>query len=154
MFERFSRPARAAVKRAQRVAGEEGAGSVEAEHLLLALTQQASDRTARALHTLGMTDAMVRAALQREFADALLAVGVVGPVGPRPSSGSTTSTPRWGQSAKLTLVRTLQVALDRGHKRIEEHHILLALTHAEAGVIPRVLRTLDISPSDIEAALR
>jgi ATP-dependent Clp protease ATP-binding subunit ClpA len=154
VFERFSRSARATVKRAQRVAAEEGAGSVEAEHLLLALTQQASDRTARALHALSVTDVTVRAALDREFADALRAVGVVAPVGPGPSSGLTTSTPRWGQSAKLALMRTLQVALDRGHKRIEDHHILLALTHAEAGVIPRVLRTLDISASDIEAALR
>ena len=51
-------------------------------------------------------------------------------------------------------MRALQVALDGGHKRIDDRHILLALNQAEAGVIPRVLRALDVTPSDIEAALR
>lgn len=52
------------------------------------------------------------------------------------------------------MVRALQVALDRGHKRIDDRHILLALSQAEAGVIPRVLRALDVTPSGIDAALR
>jgi ATP-dependent Clp protease ATP-binding subunit ClpA len=54
----------------------------------------------------------------------------------------------------LALKRTLQVAVHRGHKRIDERHILLALSRAEAGVVPRVLRALDVTASDIDIALR
>jgi ATP-dependent Clp protease ATP-binding subunit ClpA len=154
MFERFSRSARAAVKRARDLASAEGAGTVEAEHLLRALTQQTNEPTARALNALGMTEAAVRAVLDEEFTRALQTVGVAATVPPRRASRAGRSTPKWGQSAKLTLVRTLQVALDRGHKRIDDRHILLALSQAEAGVIPRVLRALDVTPSDIDAALR
>lgn len=154
MFERFSRSARAAVKRAGDLAAADGAATVEAEHLLLALTQQTNEPTARALNALGMTETAVRAVLDDEFTRALQTVGVAATVPPRRASRPGRSTPKWGQSAKLTLVRTLQVALDRGHKRIDDRHILLALSQAEAGVIPRVLRALDVTPSDIDAALR
>jgi ATP-dependent Clp protease ATP-binding subunit ClpA len=153
MFERFSRSARAAVKRARDVAATDGSDTVEAKHLLLALTQHAEGPTTRALDTLGMTEPAVRAALDDELAHALQAVGVAVGVPPRRPSRSDRSTPKWGQSAKLVLVRALQVAVDRGDKRIEDRHLLLALSHAEAGVIPRVLRTLNIAASDIDAAL-
>jgi ATP-dependent Clp protease ATP-binding subunit ClpA len=154
MFERFSRSGRAVVKRAPDLAAADGAATVEAEHLLLALTQQTDEPTSRALNQLGMTDTAVRAALDDEFTRALQTVGVAATVPPRRRSRPGRSTPRWGQSAKLTLVRTLQVALDRGDKRIDDRHILLALSQAEAGVIPRVLHALDVTPGDIDAALR
>jgi ATP-dependent Clp protease ATP-binding subunit ClpA len=154
MFERFSRSARSAVKRARDVAANDGANTVEAEHLLLALTQQANESTARALQGLGMTETAVRAALDDEFTYALQAVGVTATVPPRRPSPAGRATPQWGQSAKLVLVRALQIAGDRGHKRIDDRHLLLALSQAEAGVIPRVLHTLNVSAGDIDAALR
>ena len=154
MFERFSRAARATVKRAQAIAAEDGAGTVEAEHLLLAVVHQPSERTASALRTLGLTEETVRTALDEEFTHALHAVGVAAAPGAQRPSRPTRTNPRWGQSAKLALVRTMQVAVDRGQKPLDDHHILLGLAQAEAGVIPRVLRTMDVTPSDIEAALR
>ena len=63
-------------------------------------------------------------------------------------------TPKWVQSAKLALVRALQVTVDRGHKRIDDRHLLIALSLAEAGVMPRVLHTLGVTASDIDIALR
>jgi len=153
VLERFSRPARDAVKRARDLAAADGAGTVEAEHILLALTQQADRPTARALDDLGMSEAAVRSALAEELTDALQLVGVAVTVAPRPPSRPGRSTPRWGQSAKLALKRAVQVAIDRGHKRIDDRHLLLALGQAEAGVVPRVLRMLDVTPSDIDAAL-
>ncbi len=163
MFERFSPAARILAVCAIDIAAADGAATVEAEHLLLALTRQAEDptthgltletedATTRALNTLGITETAVRAALDSEFADALQAVGVTATRSP---SRRGRSRPKWGQSAKLALERTLQVTVDRGHKRIDTRHLLLALSHAEAGVVPRVLRTLDVSASDIDAALR
>lgn len=153
MFERFSRTARDAAKGARDIAAADGSDTVEAEHLLLALTRQAGDRTSGALLDLGLTEQTVRDALDHEFADALAAVGVAATVRPRRPSAPTRS-PRWGQSAKLALERTLQVAVDRGHKRIDDHHLLIALSQAEAGVVPRVLRALGVTPSQIDTALR
>jgi ATP-dependent Clp protease ATP-binding subunit ClpA len=154
MFERFSSSARAAVKRARDVAAADGADTVEAEHLLLALTQQADEPTARALDALRITEAAVRKELDAEFATALQTVGVVATVPPWRPSRPGRSSPKWGQSAKLALERSLQVTLDRGHKRIDDRHLLLALSQAEAGVIPRVLRAMDVTASDIDTALR
>jgi ATP-dependent Clp protease ATP-binding subunit ClpA len=157
MFERFTRSARATVQRARDVAATEGSATVEAQHLLLALTQRADDPTSRALATLGISERAVRGALEEEFTHALQAVGVAAttprPGPPRPGRAGG-PTPRWGQSAKLVLVRALRVAIDRGHKRIEDRHLLIALSLAEAGVIPRVLRTLGVAPTDIDIALR
>lgn len=152
MFERFGPSARAAVKRARDIAAVDGADTVESEHLLLALTQQANEPTARALETLGMTELAVRAALDEERAHALLTVGVAATVPSRRPLRAGRSTPKWGQSAKLALRRTLQVAVDRGHRRIDDRHLLLALSQAEAGVVPRVLRARDVTPSDIDIA--
>ena len=154
MFERFSSSARAAVTRARDVAAADGADTVEAEHLLLALTQHADESAARALDALGMTEAAVRTALDEEFTTALQAVGVVATVPRRRPSRPGRSTPKWGQSAKLALERSLQIAVDRGHKRIDDRHLLLALSRAEAGVIPRLLHALDVTASDIDTALR
>lgn len=154
MFERFSRSARATVKAARHIAADNGSPTVEAEHLLLALTQHSSARTRRALQSLGVSDQAVHAALDEEFAHALQTVGVATTTPPRPLSRPMRSSPRFGQSAKLALERTLQVALDRGHKSLDDSHILVALTQAEAGVIPGVLRALNVTPSDIDTALR
>ncbi len=154
MFERFSRSTRAVVKHAQELAVADGANTVEAEHLLLALTQRADQPTTRALATLGMTEPRVRDALDEEFVKALATVGVVAAVPPRRPSPQRRANPKWGQSAKLALIRSLQVSIDRGHKPIDDRHLLLAISQAEAGVIPHVLRTLHVSAGDLEAALR
>lgn len=152
MFERFSRPARAAVTAAQRTAAAEGATTVEAEHFLLALSVDASARTTHALQALGVTEAAVRAALDKERTHALQLVGVANTAAQRKPLPPK-ATPRFGQSAKLALERSLEVALDRGDRSIDDHHILLALGRAEAGVIPGVLRALDITSSALDAEL-
>jgi ATP-dependent Clp protease ATP-binding subunit ClpA len=156
MFERFTRSGRATVNQAQRIATEAGAPTIEAEHLLLALTRHTGGRAAQALHALGMSEAKVRGALDDEFGHALQAVGVATTMGPpaRRGAGSVSGTPRFGQSAKLALGRTVQAAVDRGHKSLDDDDLLLGLTRAEAGVIPGVLRSLDLTPAEVEAALR
>ncbi|MFN0026615.1 MAG: hypothetical protein ACKV2O_05420 [Acidimicrobiales bacterium] len=40
------------------------------------------------------------------------------------------------------------------HRPAGDHHIVLALTRAEAGVIPGLWRALGITPAEIEIALR
>jgi hypothetical protein len=98
----------------------------------------------------------VRTALDDEYAGALNVVGVSGALATRPKlpNGSAAATPKWGKSATLVLGRALQAAADRGQRRIGDRHLLIALSQAEAGVIPPVLATLDVNAADIEAALR
>jgi ATP-dependent Clp protease ATP-binding subunit ClpA len=153
---RFRRWPWATITRACDVAAAGGFETVEAEHLLVALTQHADEPTARALQALGMTERAVRTALDDEYAGALNVVGVSGELATRPKlpNGSAATTPKWGQSATLALGRALQAAAHRGQRRIGDRHLLVALSQAEAGVIPRVLATLDVNTADIEAALR
>lgn len=153
---RFRRWPWATITRACDVAAAGGFDTVEAEHLLVALTQQADEPTARALQALGMTERAVGAALDDEYAGALGVVGVSGPLATRPKlpKGSAAARPKWGQSATLVLGRALQAAADRGQRRVGDRHLLIALSQAEAGVIPRVLATLGVNAADIEAALR
>lgn len=153
MFERFSQSLRSTVEDALEVARGEHAHSLEAQHLLLALVHRASGPTASALDQLGLTEGAIRAALDREVVSALQLVGVAAPTGPRPASGTSTTSPRFGQSAKLALERTLQVATSSGDRKLDDRHLLLAIARAEAGVIPRLLDELNLSLARITTAL-
>jgi ATP-dependent Clp protease ATP-binding subunit ClpA len=152
MFERFTRDLRSTVKRAQDIAKFDGANAVEAPHLLIALTRESTGPTARALELLGLSEAAIRDAGDRELVSALRAVGVSAPAGARSVTSSGRTNPRWGQSAKLALERTLEIAVERADRSLEARHLLLALARAEAGIVPRLLAELDVSPGRIEAA--
>jgi hypothetical protein len=91
-------------------------------------------------------------ALERELATALQAVGVVAPAGIGPSATVGRPNPPWGQSAKLALERTLRAGVEEGDRQLEGRHLLLALARAEAGVVPRLLDELDITPAKIRSA--
>lgn len=145
----------ATITRAYDVAAAGDFETVEAEHLLLALTQHADEPTTRALGALGLTERAVRTALDDDFAEALSVVGVSGTLAMRPAlrNGSTRAKPTWGQSATLVLGRALQAAACQGRRRIGDRDLLIALSQAEAGVIPRALATLEVNAVDIEAAL-
>jgi ATP-dependent Clp protease ATP-binding subunit ClpA len=154
MFEQLDRDARGAILRAREQAKRAGSPTLEAEHLLLALAEVPIGRAGTALTGLGLTEEVVRAAIDRELVGALTAVGVresgvLSVATPRPGRG----VPRWGQSAKLAIKRSLEEAVRRGDRRIGNEHLLLALVGAEAGVVPRLLEELDVSPGQIRAAL-
>lgn len=151
MFERFTKPARETVKAARAIAVADHAPTVEAEHLLLALATK--DRgIAEVMQQLGLSEPRVRDALDIEFTDALAAVGVI-ITAPPTRSRRGDSSPAFGQSAKLALERTLKSALNRNDKQLDDRHILLALAGAEAGVVPRVLRSLDVSLESVNEAI-
>ena len=75
MFERFGKPAREAVHDAQTIARELGATTIEAEHVLLAVTRTDTS-AARALRDVGLDEDGLREALEAETARSLAAVGV------------------------------------------------------------------------------
>jgi ATP-dependent Clp protease ATP-binding subunit ClpA len=149
MFERFTQSARAAVTDAEHVAREMGAMTVEAEHLLLAVTGT-DTRTARVLHAAGLDEEGLREALIAETTRSLAAVGVsVDALHFSPYVKS----PKLGHSAKLVLERALKIALARGDKHIGAEHLTLAALQPSVGTVPRALECAGVDRVSVITAL-
>ena len=151
MFERFTREARDVVKGAEAEARVLGSRTIEAEHILLALTRlDPSTPAGAALAAAGLDHDAVLEALDAERARSLLAVGIAAgdfDVPTRPPSDR----PRFATSAKPVLERALRAALARRDRRIEAGHILLGLLEAEAGTVPRALVQAGVERDELRA---
>ena len=149
MFERFTKAARETVTEASLIARDMGAMTIEAEHLLLAVTNSPSP-AAGVLHDAGLDDDGLRAALAAETARSLAAVGVS-------VEGLQFSpfvkTPRFGQSAKLALERALKVALARNDRHIGSTHLTLAVLQPSVGTVPRALDGAGVDRARLISAL-
>ena len=149
MFERFTNEARTAVKDAEAEARELGSPTIEAEHLLLALTRQdPATAVGRALAEAGLDHDRVTEALDAERDRSLAAVGIsihdFDLPAPRPSSK-----PRMAAGAKSALEHALRITLVRADKRIDGGHIMLALLRAEAGTVPRALNEAGVDRQEL-----
>jgi ATP-dependent Clp protease ATP-binding subunit ClpA len=147
LFNRFTRTARAVVQEAQGEARALGARTIDAEHLLLALS--ACPALREPMETCGAGhDALVEA-LELEVATALQTVGIsvadYGPPPPVPVFGDL----RFGTSAKRALEQTLRVAVRRDDHRIEAGHLLLALLQMERGTVPRALELAGVNSHEL-----
>jgi ATP-dependent Clp protease ATP-binding subunit ClpA len=140
MFHRFTKDARQVVEQAVQSARELGASSVEAEHLLLAVSRTRSP-VARVLHDAQLDLDGLVGALDREAARSLAVVGVHAE---RPRFSPFLDQPRFGASAKLALERSLKVAVARKDDRIESGHIALGVLRATTGTVPRSLECADV----------
>ncbi len=134
---------------AEAEARELGSPTVEAEHLLLALTRQdPASAVGRALAEAGLDHDRVAAALDAERERSLMAVGIsIGDFAlpaPHPSSR-----PRMAAGAKSALEHALRISLVRADKRIDGGHILLALLRAEAGTVPRALHEAGVDKREL-----
>ncbi|MEU4085557.1 Clp protease N-terminal domain-containing protein [Streptomyces aureus] len=165
MFERFTKDARAVVEGAVSHSGRVGAGSVEEEHMLLALLDREGSRGSFALTSLGesgfraslerdLAEARRRGGLSRADADALSGLGIdlseiVARIeeahgegalesGGRGPNGRRARRRPFGQEAKDVLVRALRIAAARRDRHIGDEHLLLAIT-LRGGVASEVL---------------
>ena len=118
MAVRFGKDARRVAQRSRDVARERGSRTVEAEHLLLALTERRAGVACACLGDAGLDREGMLRALEEEAARSLAAAGVTREAFDLPPPRSGPSTPRWGASAKLALQRTLRAALARGDRAI------------------------------------
>jgi ATP-dependent Clp protease ATP-binding subunit ClpA len=139
MAMRFGRDARRVAQRSRDVARERGSRTVEAEHLMLALTEQRAGVAPACLTDAGLDREGILHALDKEAARSLAAAGVTRDAFDLPPPRPSPSTPRWGASAKLALERTAKAALARGDRDIEGQHVLLGILAAERGTVPRAL---------------
>ncbi|KQW10450.1 Clp protease N-terminal domain-containing protein [Streptomyces sp. Root369] len=154
MFERFTKDARAVVMGAVEHAEGAGTGSVDAEHLLLALLDREASRASFALAALGLAErgdavrealgeARRRAGLSQADAEALAGLGIdvseivarveevhgVGAMsGDRKDKGWWSGRRSFGRGAKEILEKALRIAVARRDRHVGDEHILLALT--------------------------
>ncbi len=143
----FGRDARAVVVRARELAREDGAATLEAEHLLLALAERPD---VPVLRDLGLDPDGVRTALELEETRALAAVGVAaGEFDLRATPAL--REPRWAASAKVALKRAQEVAEARRDRRIGPEHVLLGVLCARQGRVARALACVDLDAGDVRA---
>ena len=142
MFERFSKSARGMVIAAEREARELGATSIEAEHLLLALTE--APTVGLALREAGLDHDGLLEALDRETEAALQTVGVSAASFGPPPRVPTKGRVRWGTSAKAALERSAIMVVERGERKIEAGHLALAILKPAHGTVPRALAAADV----------
>ena len=152
-IQRFTKDARAVVGAATEISRELGATTVEAEHLLLAVTRGDAP-VARVLHGAGLDYDGLLEALNAEATRSLAAIGVSADV---LRFSPFVERPRFATSAKLTLERSLRVALARKDNHIGTGHIVLAALRATTGTVPRALECAGVDRAEltsrIEAAL-
>ncbi|WP_030320441.1 Clp protease N-terminal domain-containing protein [Streptomyces sp. NRRL B-3229] len=179
MFERFTKDARAVVAGAVEHAEEAGAGSVDAEHLLLALLDREGSRASFALAALGLAErgeavrqalgqARRRAGLSQADTEALAGLGIdvleiVARVEEAHGAGAMADERggqgRWpgrrrpfGKGARETLEKALRIAVARRDRHIGDEHILLALT-VRPGVSGEVLADHGVTHESVTRVL-
>jgi ATP-dependent Clp protease ATP-binding subunit ClpA len=147
-FERFTKDARAAVLTAsEKEARSSGQGTIEAEHLLLALAAHPD------LRELGLDHEALVAALVQEEERSLAAVGIAAGDFGLPVTRSRRPKPKLATSAKLALQRALTIAVDRGERRIHAGHLLYGVLAAERGRVPRALQIAGIDVDELRARI-
>lgn len=154
MMERFARRSRTVVVRAREEAVREGSGTVEAEHLLLALADGEASSARRVLLDVGLDGDAVRGALEREHERSLAAVGVAAEAFDLPPATRFGGEPRWSTSAKLAMERALHAAQARSDRSIEPLHLLLGVLAAPAGRVPRALEAAGVDRTALFDAAR
>jgi ATP-dependent Clp protease ATP-binding subunit ClpA len=146
-FERLTKDARAAVLAAsEEEARSTGHGSVEAEHLLLALAAHPD------LSGLGLDHDALAAALAQEEERSLAAVGVAAGDFEMPIRRGRRK-PKLATSAKLALQRALTIAVKRGERRIQAGHLLHGVLAAEQGRVPRALQIAGTDVDELRAQI-
>lgn len=151
MFERFSKEARTVVVRSREIAAGEQ-GDVEARHLLLAMIEDQASAPARALMTVGVGPAALRAELGGDDLDdeALAALGIDAAVvrdrmtstfGPdaftrRRHGAKRTS---FARDAKRMLELALREAMGLGDRELGSRHLLLAVLRLDGSPTQRAL---------------
>jgi D-alanyl-D-alanine carboxypeptidase len=128
----------AVLERARREACADGSSTVEAQHLLLAVAASGEPSTRELLDSVGLDEAAIRTALDREFAHSLDAAGVSVDSAsmPRPTH-LRDEQPPLGSSVKLAMERGFGSVSRKQHAR--PAHMLLGIMQATVGTVPRAL---------------
>ena len=135
---KFDRFLTSVLDRAGREARADGSSTVEAHHLLLAVAASDEPSTRELLASVGLDEAAIRAALDREFAHSLGAAGVSveGTDMPRPTH-TRDEPPPLGSSVKLAMERGVGSVSRK--QNLQPAHLLMGIMQAALGTVPRAL---------------
>jgi len=137
------------VRGAKAEAIADGSPAIEAEHVLLALTELTGTTTARLLAEAGLTRETFRAALDSEWEQSLSVAGVTVTVAELPKATPDRSrNPQIGETTKLLLKRA--TATSAGG-RIGAAHLLIGALNTNLGRIPRALDLAGINREALQA---
>jgi D-alanyl-D-alanine carboxypeptidase len=143
---RFETFLSAVIERATDEARLDGSGSVEAQHLLLAIADHDEPTTREVLASIGLDGAAIRAALDQELERSLAAAGVsVSTADIRELVRTRDGRPGIGTSFRLAMERGVAAVARRGDLR--PAHLLLGIVAARVGTVPRALALAGIERS-------
>ncbi|MEV7229065.1 Clp protease N-terminal domain-containing protein [Polymorphospora sp. NPDC051019] len=125
------------------------APAVEAEHLLLALASDETLAASRVLIETGLDRESVAAALDRERAESLSAIGI-GPLDEELFAATPRQNrPTWGTSTKEAIHRGRATGGQDGRRRPAETELLLGILTADLGTVPRALALAGVDRGDL-----
>jgi len=128
------------VKQFEVEAKRDGAKSIEAEHMLLALATNPDSDAARLLHEFGLDHQRLDSALREERRRTLAFAGVNTPDKTQVEATELESPLSLGTSAKAAIRRALVGSRhDRRRARLRSTDLLAGIVEAELGTVPRAL---------------
>ncbi|MCK5940524.1 MAG: dipeptidase PepE [Planctomycetes bacterium] len=138
MFDRFSENAKAAMTRARAAAARQGAGYLDAEHVLLGMLEQDGSNAARVLTTLGVDVASLREALATML-----------PPGGREDEGQMPFAP----AVKDVLQLAMADAVARRHNHVGTQHVLMGIVRHADNDAARVLARVGVDEPTLDRAM-
>jgi ATP-dependent Clp protease ATP-binding subunit ClpA len=130
---------RAVVVRAIDEAARRGSGTVEAEHLLLAVAADQRSVAATALAASGLGYDAIDAALREERRSSLITAGVTPVDAARLQSTPRQARPTWGASVREALRRGHAYSSRHHRRRMVEVDTVIGILRADLGTVPRAL---------------
>jgi ATP-dependent Clp protease ATP-binding subunit ClpA len=132
----FTRYVRTIVEAAGREAQAECSGTIEAQHVLLAIAAREETRAGQFLSAVGLAPESLRSLLDRELERSLNTAGTsLGNFNLQRRRSTAAPMPRLGTSVRQALERGVS-SIRKGPKPA---HLLLGILQAEIGTVPRAL---------------
>jgi ATP-dependent Clp protease ATP-binding subunit ClpA len=137
------------VRSARQEARLDGSRTIEAEHVLLALALQDDNAATRLLADAGLTEDVIRSALNREWEQSLAVAGIA--IGQLPqATPDPHRDPQIGESTKLVLKRAMD-APPKLSGRIGPMRVLVGLLDTERGRVARALEAAGVGRAALRA---
>ena len=153
MVTRFTQHVRTIVKAAEVEARASSSPTVEAEHVLLAMSALDGTDAQRVLASAGLDHHAIKLALKREVHQSLKAAGIT--IDPDKFAHATidpTRHLRLGASAKTALERAVKASA--GARQIQPSHLLIGVLGAQAGTVPRMLALAGVDQGNLTERVR
>jgi ATP-dependent Clp protease ATP-binding subunit ClpA len=139
------------VRAARAEAITDGAGAVEAEHLLLALAARGDTAARLLLAGAGLDHEQIRQALINERRHSLETVGVTVAAVP-PAARDRRAHPMFAASARQALIRGVATKKGKQRRRMSSVQLLVGVLSANIGTVPRALQLAGIDRAALTAA--